>query len=163
MSSPLLRLTAALLLAGAVSSSPVWSQGTLRTLPDAPRGTLSFVTGTVLSLNGKQVKLAPGGQIRGANNLIITPGSVPRNARVKYQLDAQGQLLRAWILTPEEAAKADAANARPAWSTSPETGTAIEQITGQRGTQQGMTPIGQRPGETPPDTNPAVPGQSNNP
>ena len=61
-----------------------------------------------MSLDGRETKLcAPGGQIRGANNLLVLPAGVPRNSLVKYQLDQSGQLYRAWILTAQEAARPD--------------------------------------------------------
>jgi hypothetical protein len=95
---------AALLLAGAVAAQTI----AVRTLPEeARRAYLSHVRENVLSLDGAQVKLAPGGQIRGQNNLLVLPVNVPRDSLVKYQLDPSGELRRAWILTAEEAARPD--------------------------------------------------------
>ena len=95
---------AALLVAGTVAAQTV----TVRTLPeDAKRANLSHVRDNVLSLDGRETRLAPGGQIRGRNNLLVLPTAVPRNSLVKYQLDKSGQLYRAWILTAEEAARPD--------------------------------------------------------
>jgi len=103
---------AALVLAGVVSASLAVAQTVvIRTLPDnAKRGYLSHVQENVLSLDGQQVRLAPGGQIRGQNNLIVMPAALPPNALVKYQLDQNGNLANAWILTPEEAAAPDKTN-----------------------------------------------------
>jgi hypothetical protein len=96
-------LVAALAFAGA-SAQPT----TLRTLPeDAPRGYLTHVRENLVRLDGRQLKLAPGAQIRGTNNLIIVPTALPKDSLVKYQLTAVGELFRAWVLTPEEAAKKD--------------------------------------------------------
>ena len=79
-----------------------------RTLPEeAPRGYLSHVTENIVSLDGKRTALAPGGQIRGANNLLVLPAALPKDSLVKYQLSASGELFRAWILTAEEAARPD--------------------------------------------------------
>jgi len=79
-----------------------------RTLPEeAPRGYLSHVAENILTLDGKRVRLAPGGQIRGANNLLVLPTALPKDSLVKYQLNPTGELYRAWILTKEEAAKTD--------------------------------------------------------
>jgi hypothetical protein len=81
---------------------------TVRTLPEeAKRAYLSHVRENLVSLDGVQTRLAPGGQIRGQNNLLIVPAAIPRESLVKYQLDQSGQLYRAWILTPEEAARPD--------------------------------------------------------
>ena len=95
----LLALGAAVLAAGTVAAQTV----TLRTLPeDAPLAYLSHVRENVLSVDGKETKLAPGGQIRGQNNLLVLPAAVPKDSLVKYQLDKSGELFRAWILTKEE-------------------------------------------------------------
>jgi hypothetical protein len=100
----LLGLGAAVLLSGTLAAQTV----TVRTIPDnAKRANLSHVRENVMSLDGRETTLAPGGQIRGANNLLVLPVGVPRNSLVKYQLDQSGQLYRAWILTKEEAARPD--------------------------------------------------------
>jgi hypothetical protein len=100
----LLGLGAAILLSGPLAAQTV----TVRTLPDdAKRANLSHVRDNVLSLDGRQTKLAPGGQIRGRDNLLVLPTAVPRNSLVKYQLDKSGELYRAWILTATEAAQPD--------------------------------------------------------
>jgi hypothetical protein len=96
-------LVAGLALAGAVAQTKV-----LRTLPeDAKRGTLSHVRENVVSLDGRQIKLAPGAQIRGANNLIVQPTALPKDSLVKYQLNGSGELFRAWVLTADETAAKD--------------------------------------------------------
>ena len=97
-------LAAALLAVGAVGAQTI----TVRTLPEeAKRAYMSHVRENVVSLDGVPTTLAPGGQIRGQNNLLIVPAAIPRESLVKYQLDQSGQLYRAWILTPEEAARPD--------------------------------------------------------
>src|SRR5262245_34335450 len=97
-------LSAALLLAGTVPAQTI----TVRVLPDdARRAYMSHVRENLLSLDGQPTKLAPGGQIRGQNNLLVLPAGVPRDSLVKYQLDKSGELYRAWILTAEEAARPD--------------------------------------------------------
>jgi len=54
--------------------------------------------------------LAPGAQIRNAANLIIVPTALPPDALVRYLVDAQGMVMRVWILTPQEAAQPDGRN-----------------------------------------------------
>jgi hypothetical protein len=158
-SRPLQLLTAfALALAAAAASGQV----SVRTLPeDARRGHLTFVQGNVVALDSKQIKLAPGAQIRGPNNLLVLPTALPRNSLVKYELDGGGNLFRAWILTPQEAAQADKyAAPRLPWSTSPEQGRTMDQVLGTRPPSR----IGLRPGDPAPDTTiPPGPGQSANP
>ena len=109
-------------LAACIVAGTIAAQTTVfRTLPpDAKAGYLSHVRENILSLDGRQIRLAPGGQIRGANNLIMLPTVLPRDSLVRYQLDASGDLMRAWVLTPEEAAKVD--------RTSPGGGIPIEQV-----------------------------------
>jgi hypothetical protein len=139
----LLRRSAFLLLLAAPLAAPA-QQTPLRDLPkDARTGSLTHLAENVFSLDGRRVTLAPGGTVRGANNLILTPASVPRDALVRYQLDADGQLARAWILTREEAARSAAAGRLP-WSTSPEAGTGINQVLGGSGTPTGIAQPGQR-------------------
>jgi hypothetical protein len=100
----LLGLGAVVLVAGTAAAQTIM----VRTLPeDARRAYLSHVRENVLSLDGVQTRLAPGGQIRGQNNLLVLPTNVPRDSLVKYQLDRSGELYRAWILTAEEAARPD--------------------------------------------------------
>jgi hypothetical protein len=135
-------------LAAAVAAAAAFAQGVLRTLPeDAPRGYLTYVAGNVVKLDDAEKRLAPGAQIRGANNLIVLPAALPRNALVKYQLDGDGQLFRAWILTAAEAAVPDKnAPVKLPWASSPEAGRSIDQLLGN----QPESRIGLRPGEQPP-------------
>jgi hypothetical protein len=76
----------------------------LRTIPkDAKLGKLRHLQAMVVEIDGKPRNLAPGAQIRDASNRIILPTAIPAGARVKYQLDGQGMVRRAWVLTAEEA------------------------------------------------------------
>jgi hypothetical protein len=154
------RLLAAFALALAAAAAS--AQLSVRNLPDdARRGYLSFVQTNVVSLDSKELRLAPGAQIRGPNNLLVLPTALPKNSLVKYQLDGRGNLVRAWILTPQEAAQPDkfAAPTLP-WSTSPEQGQTVDQVLGNKPASR----IGLRPGEQPPENKiPPGTGQSANP
>ncbi len=100
-------LAGALALAGAVAQTSV-----LRNIPeDAKRGTLSHLRENLVSLDGRQTRLAPGAQIRGANNLIVQPTALPKDSLVKYQLNGSGELFRAWVLTTQETAAQDKSSA----------------------------------------------------
>ena len=86
------------------------SQGGLAQLRQIPanteRGWLRHVQETVISIDDKPLQMAPGGQIRNQQNLIVVPASLPgEGALAEYQLDASGQVARVWLLTPEEAAR----------------------------------------------------------
>ena len=84
------------------------AQAQLRTIPvEANRGEMRHVQGMIVEIDGKRMRLAPGAQIRGPSNLIVLPMALPPGSLVKYTLDAQENLFRAWILTPEEAAQRD--------------------------------------------------------
>lgn len=79
-----------------------------RHLPaDARRAVLTPPYMGVARLDGEPVRLAPGAQIRDGYNRIVLPASLTRAVLVKYRLNAQGALYRAWILTAEEAARPD--------------------------------------------------------
>jgi hypothetical protein len=123
------------------TSQAAFSQSVIRTLPDdAKRGYLSHVHENVLSLDGKETSLAAGARIRGANNLIVMPAALPRDSLVKYQLDAEGKLQAAWVLTREEASKPDKdAGFRWPWQTSPEQGRPIQQVIPESAPQSGTT------------------------
>ena len=84
------------------------AQAQFRTItPEAKRGVMSHVQGMTVELDGKQVQLAPGAQIRDGRNMMIVPMAMPRGVVVKYLLGADGQLYRVWVLTPQEAAQPD--------------------------------------------------------
>ena len=84
------------------------AQSSLRSIPpDAKRGILSHVQGMTVELNGVRVALAAGAQIRDDLNMIMVPTALPPGVLVRYQLDPDGKLRRAWILSPQEAAQPD--------------------------------------------------------
>ena len=85
------------------------AQAQLRTIPaEAKRATLSHVQGMTVEIDGKRTELAAGAQIRDSRNMIVVPTAVPPGILVKYLLDTQGLVGRIWILSPQEAAQADA-------------------------------------------------------
>jgi hypothetical protein len=73
----------------------------------ATRGTIASIEGSIIVVDGVQMRLSGGAQFRSENNLIVVPSSVAPDSVVKYILDAQGQIHRVWILTPEEIATPD--------------------------------------------------------
>jgi hypothetical protein len=58
----------------------------------------------LVQLGGKIYRLAPGGIIRDEANRKIVHGELPHSAQVLYLADANGEISRIWILTPEEQA-----------------------------------------------------------
>ena len=81
------------------------AQAQLRTLPeDAQRGVIKHVQDVMLSIDGRNIRLAPAGHVRDRSNLIIIPMAIPaEGALADYVLDMNGQVFRAWLLTEEEA------------------------------------------------------------
>jgi hypothetical protein len=107
-----------------------------RELPkDARTGYLSHVVENAFTLDGQRIVLSPGGVIRGTNNHIVMPSALPKQSLVLYTKDPNGNLLRAWVLTRDEAAKVGVARAVP-WQTSPEVGTPIGQVLNSNNPQQ---------------------------
>lgn len=79
----------------------------LRSIPPQARSAkMGAPNGDRVSLNGKPFHLAAGAQIRDARNLIVLPISMqnlPDGINVRYLLDMHGDVVRIWMLTPEEA------------------------------------------------------------
>jgi hypothetical protein len=103
-----MRLVATLLLFALPLAAAAQLQ--LRTIPqDAARGQLRHVQAMHMSLDGKKEELAPGAQIRDANNRVVVPSMLTAETLVKYRRNPEGRLHQIWILTPEEAAAKDEA------------------------------------------------------
>jgi hypothetical protein len=80
----------------------------VRQMPDfAKRGNIVHIQGTIVQIDGTQMRLSAGAQIRSRDNMIMVPTSLPAGALVKYVLDGTGQIHRVWLLTSAEAAAAD--------------------------------------------------------
>jgi len=95
-----MRVLAAALLALVCSAAAAQ----LRTIPeDAKRGVMRHLETMTVELDGQPQELAPGAQIRDAENRIVLPAALPPGSEVKYERDAEGKIRRVWILTPQEA------------------------------------------------------------
>jgi len=102
---PTVRLLAfALLLAGFLAD-PAAAQ--LRSIPpQAKSGTISHLQEMYVAIDGQRRRLAPGAQIRDADNRLVLPASIPPGSLVRYLGDAEGLVRQVWILSPQEAAQA---------------------------------------------------------
>jgi hypothetical protein len=79
----------------------------VRTIPkEAQRGEIRHVQDMYVELNGKALQLAPGAQIRDADNRLVLPTSLVETADVRFLLDGAGLVHRVWIMTPLERAQA---------------------------------------------------------
>ena len=68
------------------------------------RGHMSPGAHPEIAIDGKLRRLSPGARIWNQNNLIEMPAALRgTNIVVNYTEDAQGEIDRVWILTPEEA------------------------------------------------------------
>jgi len=65
-------------------------------------GTLSPGQMSNVTIDGKPMRLAPGARILTTSNTSITPDHLPPNSRVRYKLDASGQVSQVWLLPPEK-------------------------------------------------------------
>jgi len=88
-------------------AQPVFSQQTRKFPTDSRLGHLTAVSFPLFTINGQQVQMGAGGQIRGVDNLIILPNAANYTGLIRYQLDVTGNLHRVWILTPDEVKEAE--------------------------------------------------------
>ena len=92
------RWIALVLLAAPLASAQV------RSIPaDAKVGQIRHLQDMLVEIDGAPQRLAPGAQIRDVSNRIILPTAIRPGTRVKYVVDAAGQVRKVWILTPKEA------------------------------------------------------------
>jgi hypothetical protein len=91
-----------LALALTLVALPSWAQ--IRSLPtDTERGVIRHVQEMTVAINGRNMRLAPGATIRDQRNFIVVPTSLPAQGAVaEYVINSDGELARAWLLTPEE-------------------------------------------------------------
>ena len=93
-------------LLGLAASAGVEAQ--LRSIPaQAKRGEMQHLQDMYVAINGRRMRLASGAQIRDESNRIVLPTTVRPGVLVKYTADAQGDVFRVWILSPQEAAQRD--------------------------------------------------------
>ena len=82
---------------------PLLASAQLRSIPpDAIKAKMKPPQNGVAEVGKYTFKLAPGAQIRSTDNRIMLPVMIGSEQVVRYQLDAQGQLLRVWVLSPDE-------------------------------------------------------------
>jgi hypothetical protein len=103
----------ALLLVGSclVISSKAWAQsapatsiGDARKFPDKTKlGELIIGVFPEARLNGQAVRFSASGRLINQGNMIVLPSSVFRQTlTVRYEVDFEGNISRAWLLNPIE-------------------------------------------------------------
>jgi hypothetical protein len=94
------------LFAAMVVAAPVAAQNVRNFPVNTLRGLIVFADFPQISLNGRSTQMAPGAQVRDAQNRVMLAGSLTASKwLVHYTLDVGGAQVRdIWVLTPEEAA-----------------------------------------------------------
>ena len=102
-----LRFVSYAILLGAVLTAPAVAQVRVPPIPaEAQRGAIRHLKEMVVAIDNRPVRLAPGAQIRNQQNLIVVPVALPPGGTpADYILNADGELFRAWLLTPQELAQ----------------------------------------------------------
>ena len=94
------------LLAAALLGAATLAHAQLRTLPANARvGQITHLQEMVVQIDGYNVRLTRGAQVRDAANRIIVPTAIPPGSVVKYTLNGAGEVTAVWILTPLEAGR----------------------------------------------------------
>ena len=107
------RAAASLLLSALLAGGAGNALAQLRTIPpEAKTGKIEHVQEMIVAIDGARKRLAPGAQIRDAQNRLVLPMSIPAGARAKFLTDAEGMVRQVWILTPEEAAQSGKGKAK---------------------------------------------------
>jgi len=101
------RRAAYLVLLQALMAGTAFAQTRPVPIPEeSRRGVIRHVKQMAVAVDDKVVQLAAGAQIRNQQNLIIVPTAIPPNgAWADYVLNADGEVLRVWLLTPAEVAR----------------------------------------------------------
>jgi len=102
-----LRFASCAFLLAALLAAPAVAQFRVPPVPaEAQRGVIRHLKEMAVAIDNKPVQLAPGAQIRDQQNLIVVPVAIPPGgAPADYILNADGELFRAWLLTPQELAQ----------------------------------------------------------
>jgi hypothetical protein len=101
-----LRLAASLALLPVMLAGVAFAQVRTPPIPaDSYRAVIRHLGSMAVAVDGNLVQLAPGAQIRDQQNLIIVPMSIPPDgAWADFIVNADGQVYRVWLLTPDELA-----------------------------------------------------------
>ena len=102
-----LRFVSCVILLAALLAAPAVAQVRVPPIPaEAQRGVIRHLKEMAVAIDNQPVQLAPGAQIRNQQNLIVVPVTLPPDgATADYILNADGELFRAWLLTPQELAQ----------------------------------------------------------
>jgi hypothetical protein len=95
-----------LIAASSIAAAQIVEQAPIpgRRFPDiAQRGKFEVKQPPEVTINGKEMRLAPGARIYNTQNMILMSGSIAGQTQVvNYTTDTMGLVKDVWILTPEE-------------------------------------------------------------
>jgi hypothetical protein len=90
----------------AVAGFSVAAMAQMRTIPkDARVGEIRHVQAMEVEIDGKPETLAPGAQIRDAENRVVLPTTITEKSHARYLVNDTGMVFRVWILSPREVAE----------------------------------------------------------
>jgi hypothetical protein len=82
---------------------PLIAHAQLRAIPpDAIKAKMQPPQDGLVEMGKHVFRLAPGAHIRSTDNRIMLPVMITSEQVVRYKLDANGDLYRVWILSPDE-------------------------------------------------------------
>jgi hypothetical protein len=93
------------------------AQGVARNIPaDAASGKVEAVSASLIRIDGKTYRLAPGARFLTPRNLTVTPGMVAPGTPARYALDERGQVRAVWLLDADERSRGAPVRRAPAGS-----------------------------------------------
>lgn len=102
-------------LIAALLATTVAAQAVRPNIPaGAPQGKVSATTASLIEIDGKTFRFAPGARIYNQRNLTVTPNMIAPGSHARYALDATGAVKSLWLVDA-----ADRASTRPVERTTP--------------------------------------------
>jgi hypothetical protein len=81
---------------------------------DAARGKVEAVNASMIRIDGKTYRLAPGARFLTPKNLTVTPGMVAPGTMARYAIDERGQVRAVWLLDAGERSQGGPVRRAPA-------------------------------------------------
>lgn len=92
-------------LAAALLTTTAAAQAVRPNIPAAAvEGKVTATTASLIEIDGKAFRLAPGARILNKRNLTVTPNMIEPGAQARYLLDATGAVKSVWIVDAVERA-----------------------------------------------------------
>ena len=79
------------------------AQAVRRNIPaEAQLGKITATSASLIEIDGKTFRLAPGARILNQRNLTVTPNMVAPGSPVRYALDPGGQIRAIWLVDDDD-------------------------------------------------------------